>query len=229
MQTQEYAPGRLVDIYGDILYGDMSDPTVLLWHGMQTDSRPAVRPLAETLAEHRLGVVVPDWNSHAADGGRADLMRSVVFARRFAGAADGLTVVGWSMGAAAAAGLTLHATDLQVTLTWTVCLGGAFTAIDPISGLPVRDLLVPDRIGAPFVLLHGVHDDVIPVAATHEFAADLERVGWPVQVVDLDTDHWAIAGARYDATLDQCFAAEDTHSRSVAADVAARIAALLGR
>ncbi|PRC48713.1 esterase, partial [Mycobacterium sp. ITM-2017-0098] len=98
MQTQEYAPGRSVD-----LVGDMSAPTVLLWHGMQTDSRAALRPLAEMLSEHGVGVVVADWNSHADDGGRADLLNSVDFARQFLAAAEGLTLVGWSMGGVAAA------------------------------------------------------------------------------------------------------------------------------
>ena len=224
MQTQEYAPRRSVDVFGDT-----SQPTVLLWHGMQTDSRAAVRPLAEMLAGHGVGVVVPDWNSHAGDGGRTDLLTSVGFASEFAGAAAGLTLVGWSMGGVAAAGLTVHARDFDVSLRHTVCLGGAFTARDPISGKRVTDDLAPARVGAPFTLLHGVHDDVIPVAATNEFAADLDRVGWPVQVVELDTDHWAIAGARYDAAVDQCFAADDARTRSVAADVAARIAALVGR
>jgi dienelactone hydrolase len=194
---------------------------------MQTDSRAAVSPLAEGLAGHHLGVVVPDWNSHADDGGRADLLNSIDFARQFAGAPDGLALVGWSMGAAAAAGLTVHAGDFGVTLTHTVCLGGAFMARDPISGGHVQSDLASVRIGATFTLLHGVHDDVVPLAASTKFAGELERVGWPVDVIELDTDHWAIAGARYDATVDQCFAAEDTQTLSVAADVAARIAALL--
>ncbi|HKI40512.1 MAG TPA: esterase, partial [Mycobacterium sp.] len=45
METVEYAPGRLVDVFGDPL-----QPTVLIWHGMQTDARAAVRPLAGLLA-----------------------------------------------------------------------------------------------------------------------------------------------------------------------------------
>lgn len=224
METQEYAPGRSVD-----LYGDMSEPTVLLWHGMQTDARAAVRPLAEQLAERRFGVVVPDWNSHAADSGRADLLHSVDFARKFAGAADGLALVGWSMGGLAAAGLTLHATDDDLTLTHTVCLGGAFMAKDPISGGSVLDGLAPARVGAPITLLHGVNDDVVPITSSREFAAALDQIGWPVEVVEIDTDHGAIAGARYDATLDCYFPAEDAPTLAVAADVAARIAAALGR
>lgn len=224
METAQYAPGRLVD-----LYGDRSDPTVLLWHGMQTDARAAVGPLAEMLAGHRLGVVAPDWNSHAEDGGRADLVNSVAFARSLPGAAEGLLLVGWSMGAAAAAGLTLHASDFDVTLVHTVCLGGAFTARDPISGASPSDGLRSADVGAPFTLLHGVGDDVVPVTASREFAAELRRAGWPVTLAELDADHGAIAGARYDAAADRYVPASDTPTLAVAADVAARIAAVLGR
>ncbi|MGB3356783.1 MAG: esterase [Mycobacterium sp.] len=224
METQEYAPGRAVD-----LYGEMSEPTVLLWHGMQTDARAAVRPLAERLAERRFGVVVPDWNSHAADGGRSDLLNSAAFARRFTGAADGLGLVGWSMGGLAAAGLTLHATEFDIPLTHTVCLGGAFIAKDPISGGLLLDGPAPGCVGSPITLLHGVDDDVVPVTSSREFAAALGQVGWPVDVVEIDTDHGAIAGARYDAALDCYLPAEDAPTLAVAAEVAALIAGALGR
>lgn len=224
MQTQEYAAGRLVD-----LYGDLAHPMVLVWHGMQTDSRAAVTPLAEKLAEHHLAVVVPDWNSHASDGGRADLLNSVDFARERTAAAGGLILVGWSMGGVAAAGLNLHATDFDVTLEHTVCLAGAFMAKDPISGAPVQDGLSSGRVGAPFTLLHGVRDDVVPLSASRDFATNLEKAGWPVEVVEIDTDHGAIAGAWYDAAADRYLPADDAQTLAVAADVAARIAALVGR
>jgi dipeptidyl aminopeptidase/acylaminoacyl peptidase len=224
MKTQEYAPSRLADLYGDV-----SQPTVLLWHGMQTDARAAVRPLAEALAERRLHVVVPDWNSHAADGGCADLLNSVDFSRQFSGTAAGPILVGWSMGGVAAAGLTVHATDLGVMPAHTVCLGGAFMARDPISGAHVQDALATAHVGGPFTLLHGVRDDVVPLSASKQFAASLERVGWPVEVVELDTDHGAIAGARYDAAADRYDPADDAQTHAVVADVANRIAAVLGR
>jgi dienelactone hydrolase len=224
MQTQEYAKGRAAD-----LFGDMSAPTVLMWHGMQTDSRTALRPLAEMVSGHGLGVVAADWNSHADDGGRSDLLNSVDFARQFAGATKGLTLVGWSMGGVAAAGLTIHAKRFDVSLAHTVCLGGAFMARDPISGEHVVDGLTPEAVGAPFTLVHGVHDDVVPAAASRDFAADLERVGWPVRLIELDTDHGAIAGARYDEAADQYFPGDDVQTRKTAAEVAALIAAAAGR
>jgi dienelactone hydrolase len=224
METAEYAPGRLVD-----LYGDPSDPTVLLWHGMQTDSRGAVVLLAEAIAVHRLFVVAPDWNSHAPDAGRSDLFSSVDFARQHCTDSEHLIVVGWSMGGLAAAGLTLHAEELGGVIGHTVCLAGAFTATDPISGRRLFDDATghgEGRASTPFTLLHGLHDDVVPLTASMTFAASLERAGWPVEVIELDADHGSIAGARYDASADRYAPAEDEQTLAVVHDVAARIAAV---
>ena len=74
VRTVEYAPGRLADVFGD-----STQPTILVRHGMQSDARADVRPHAGLLADHGAAVVVPDWNSHARDGGWADLLGSVDF------------------------------------------------------------------------------------------------------------------------------------------------------
>ena len=229
MTTTEYAPGRSVDLYGRLDHGP--DPTVLLWHGMQTDSRGALAPLATAITGHGLAVAVPDWNSHAPDGGRADLLASVDFARARIGDAGGLVVVGWSMGGVAAAGLTLEAGKLGVPVVHTVCLAGAFAATDPISGRVLTDDLAdrPHERGIPFTLLHGTHDDVVRPSASITFADDLERAGWPVEVVELDADHGSIAGARYDPDTDGYAPAEDPPTLAIARDVAGRIAAVVGR
>ena len=219
MQTVEYAPGRLVDVYGD-----SGQPPVLLWHGMQTDARAAFGPLAGRLAGHGATVVVPDWNSHAADGGRADLLRSLDFTQERAADPDGIVLVGWSMGGVAAAALTLSA---DVQLAHTVCLAGAFVVPDPIFGRRVTDGLSPQRVGTPFTLLHGLADDVVPVTASREFAASLQRVGWPVELVELAADHGSIAGADYDAVADRYQPGKSEQALRVAGEVAARIAATL--
>lgn len=224
VRTTEYAPGRLADVFGD-----PSQPMVLLWHGMQTDARAAVRPLAGLLADHGVAVVAPDWNSHADDGGRADLLRSVDFARSLAGDAHGIVLVGWSLGGAAAAGLTLDIADRDVVVTHTFCLAGAFMAREPITARKVTDELPTDRAGTPFTLLHGLSDDVVPVSASRDFAAALTRIGWPVELVELAADHGSIAGADYDAVADRYEPGQGQPSRRVAAEVAARIAASLRR
>ncbi len=220
MDTVEYAPGRLVD-----LFGDAGRPTVLMWHGQQANARAAMRPLAELVAAHGLRVVVPDWNSHADDGGRKDLSASVQFATGQTADSDGLVLVGWSMGGLAAAGLTLRAADVGVAVAHTVCLAGAFMVPDPISGADLRQLLAKGGRSSPFTLLHGVADDVVPVAASREFASLLEQFEWPVDVVELPADHGSIAGARYDAAADRYAAASDADTLAVADEVAARIAA----
>jgi dipeptidyl aminopeptidase/acylaminoacyl peptidase len=216
VQTVEYAPGRSLD-----LFDDASGPTVLMWHGAQTDGRSAMRPLAELVAGHGLAVVVPDWNSHADDRGRGDLLQSAEFARQHGGS-DGLVLVGWSLGGVAAAGLTIHAAQFNIPVAHTVCLAGAFMVPDPITAEQLPLWLPAQR--SPFTLLHGAADDVVPVEASRSFAATLNDNEWPVELVELPTDHGAIAGARYDSGRDRYFAAEDPAVLAVAADVARRIA-----
>ena len=219
----EYAPGRRADVFGE-----PAQATILLWHGAQTDARAAVGPLAGMLAGHGAVVVAPDWDSHAADGGRADLLRSLDFARDLAADAGRILLVGWSMGGAAAAGVALHATRFEIAPAHTICLAGAFMVPDPISGAPLTEGLAGAEVGSPLTLLHGLADDVVPVAASRDFAADLERLGWPVEVVELAADHGSIAGADYDAGADRYAPATKGPALVVARQVADRIAATLG-
>ncbi|TFV59346.1 alpha/beta fold hydrolase [Mycobacterium sp. PS03-16] len=218
MTTCEYAPGRSAD-----RYGEPDHPTVLLWHGMQTDSRAAVGPLAERLAARGFAVVAADWDSHADDLGRADLLASARFAAGQPGAADGLIVVGWSMGGAAAIGLTLAAAQHGVRVARAVCLGGAFTAPDPFAG--GRLIVAPpsgDR--TPITLVHGASDDVVPPRVSRDFAATLGGAGWAVQYLEIAADHGNIVGARFDAAADRYEPADDADSLAVADSVAALIA-----
>ncbi|QEN16840.1 alpha/beta hydrolase [Mycolicibacterium sp. ELW1] len=218
--TVEYAPGRWAD-----LYGEASAPTALLWHGTQTDSRAAVSVLAEALADRGIGVVAPDWDSHADDGGRADLVGSAEFAHTHGGG-GALIVIGWSLGGAAAAGLTLRAQDFNTPVAQVICLAGAFMVNDPISGRPILELVADGAARTPFTLLSGNADDVVPTSVATEFAVALRAIDWPVQVVELDADHGSIAGARYDRGLDRYDAADDPATRAVVDVVADRIAAI---
>jgi dienelactone hydrolase len=219
MQTVEYAAGRLADVFGE-----PSQPTVLLWHGQQADARSSVRSLAELIAGHGLGVVAPDWNSYAADGGRADLLGSVHFTRDRVDDPDGLVLAGWSMGGLAAAALTIQAQQQGVAFAHTVCLAGAFMIPDPIfKELPAAQLRHA-AYSTPFTLLSGLADRVIPVSVADDFAAALRDADWPVQVVELPADHGSIAGAAYDPVAGRYHSAADARSLAVAADVAAHIA-----
>ncbi|ORW05920.1 alpha/beta hydrolase family protein [Mycobacterium kyorinense] len=223
MQTVEYAPGRLAD-----LVGDADRRAVLIWHGQQSNARAAVRPLAELVAGHGLAVVAPDWNSHAADGGRDDLLRSVEFARQQAPDPDALVLVGWSLGGAAAAGLTAQASRHGLRFAHTVCLAGAFMVPDPITGKQPAAWLTDAQNRSPFTLLHGVADHAVPLQASRDFASALEQNGWPVELAELAADHGSIAGASYDPVADRYSAGRDRDTLAVAADVAARIAAAAG-
>ncbi|WNG87472.1 alpha/beta fold hydrolase [Mycobacterium sp. ITM-2016-00317] len=218
-ETARYAPGRSVD-----LFGDPAAPTVLLWHGTQTDARATVGVLAELLAERGLSVVAPDWDSHSADGGRGDLLESVRFAQSWTDSTEPLMLVGWSLGGIAAAGLTVHAQTHHVALRHTVCLAGAFMAPDPISGRDVAADLAAAAVRTPFTLLHGTADDVVPVEASARFAESLRNAGWPVRMRELTADHGDIAGARYDAAADRYLPADDPATRRTAAEVADLIA-----
>ncbi|KAA0109941.1 esterase [Mycolicibacterium sp. P1-5] len=220
MNTVEYSPGRWADVFGE-----RPAPTALLWHGTQTDSRAAVSVLAEAIAGHGICVIAPDWDSHAADRGRADLLRSSEFAHAHGGG-KGLVVIGWSLGGAAAAGLTLRAPEFHVSVLHAVCLGGAFMVDDPISGGPVLGRIADGAARAPFTLFSGNADDVVPTSVTTEFAAALREINWPVDVVELDADHGSIAGARYDPDLDRYDPADDPATRAVVDVVAERIAAI---
>jgi dipeptidyl aminopeptidase/acylaminoacyl peptidase len=219
LRTVEYAAGRLADVVDE-----PSQPTVLLWHGQQADARGSVRRLAELVAGHGLGVVVPDWNSYADDGGRDDLLRSVHFARERVNDPDGLILVGWSMGGLAGAGLTIHAPRLGLRFAHTVCLAGAFMVRDPIVGRLPATQLDDGAQPTPFTLLHGVDDRVIPTAISQDFASALRQHDWPVTVAELPADHGSIAGAAYDSVNRRYCAADDPGTLAVAADVAAYIA-----
>jgi predicted esterase len=219
MQTVEYAAGRLADVFGE-----PAQPTVLLWHGQQADARASVRALAELIAGHGMGVVAPDWDSYATDGGRADLLASVRFTRERVDNPDAVVLVGWSMGGLAAAGATIQANQLGVAFAHTVCLAGAFMIADPIfNELPAAQLHDAAK-PTPFTLLSGSADPVIPLSVAENFASSLRQHNWPVQVVELPADHGSIAGATYDPVARAYHAADDPRRLAVAADVAARIA-----
>ena len=225
MDTVEYAPGRLADVHRGIRAGH-----VLLWHGRQPDMRNAVAPLAGLIAAHGPTVHAADWDSHAEDGGRSDLLRSLRFVRESveSGGADpnSLVLVGWSLGGTAAAGLTLNARKLSVRVAHTVCLAGGFPAPDPISGVHLTGRLPSSKNPSGFTLLHGIADDVVPVAASRAFGQHLAQAGWPVEVVELPTGHGGIAGAELDPTGDGYQPATGEAARSVTAEVAERIAVL---
>jgi dienelactone hydrolase len=226
METVEYLPGRSADVHRGGSRGH-----VLIWHGRGPDQRPALETLGALLAEHGLTAVVPDWSSENADGGRAELLASLQLTRdlleRDGADPDSLVLVGWSLGGAAAIGVTIDADRLGVRLAHVVGLGnGGYRGDEPITGAPIPAELPRDGGRPPFTLLHGVADDIAPVAGARAFVQQLEQQGWPVELVELPTDHWGIVGTTYVAATDTCMPADDEATRRVVRDVADRIAAV---
>ena len=222
METLEYAPGRPADLHAGTGAGH-----VLLWHGRGPNERGVLSTLARLIAERGPTVVVPDWSSESDDGGRADLLRSLRFARELVEAdgldPDSLDLVGWSLGGTAAAGLTINARRLGVGVARTVCLAGGFVAPDPISGQVLTGDLLTSPSSSPFTLIHGIADDVAPVAMSRAFAQVLEQSQWPVELVELPTDHFGIVGTAYEAATDTCQPATDEKTLAVVAEVSDRI------
>ena len=222
METLEYAPGRPADLHAGTGAGH-----VLLWHGRGPNERRVLSTLARLVAERGPTVVVPDWSSEADDGGRADLLRSLRFTRELVEAdghdPDSLVLVGWSLGGTAAAGLTINARRLGVGVARTVSLAGGFVAPDPISGQVLTADLVTSSSSSPFTLIHGIADDVAPVAMSRAFAQVLEQSQWPVELVEVPTDHFGIVGTTYEAANDTCQPSTDEKTLAVVAEVAERI------
>jgi dienelactone hydrolase len=222
VETVEYAPGRLADLHPGAGTGH-----VLIWHGRGPNERGALAMLAGLVAERGPTVVVPDWSSEAEDGGRSDLLQSLRFTREAieasGGDADSLVLVGWSLGGTAAAGLTIHARRLGVGVARTVCLAGGFVAPDPISGEVLAGSIPMIDATTPFTLIHGVADDTAPVSMSRAFAQALERSQWPVELIELPTDHWGIVGTTYDEASDTCSPATEEMTLAMVAEVAGHI------
>lgn len=187
----EYAPGRHLDIFGE-----PSTHTVLLWHGSGPNERAVLSPLAAMVAARGVRVLVPDWDSTAADGGRADLLRSVTYARELG---NPFVVAGWSLGGTAAASLALHARRLGLGFVPAVCLAGAFAATDPLSGTPFASIAPSPRNTGSIRLIHGTLDDVADVAGSRVFTAVLRHAGWDTGLTELPVDHAGIVGTTYEA------------------------------
>ncbi|MBC7594990.1 MAG: esterase [Kineosporiaceae bacterium] len=201
--TVEYAPGRPIDIYGPA-----AATTVLLWHGSGPNERDVLAPLATAVADRGVLVLVPDWDSTKPDGGHADLLRSVKFARERGDSR--LVVAGWSLGGTAAASLAINARKLGLDSVPAVCLAGAFLTTDPLSGQPFTSFEPSPRAPGSIRLVHGTRDDIVDIAGSRAFAAALQSAGWEADLTELDTDHAGIVGAEFVAERSRCVPSQDT-------------------
>ena len=214
-----YGHGKLLDIYRPERPDGTAAPTLLLWHGVGTDERDVLEPLATAAAAHGVTVVVPDWRSDASDEGRAHLLASLAFTRERAGELGGLgddaiVLAGWSRGGRCAAAVAVRP---DVVGDWrpraVVCLASSYTAAAATTGSsPLADLAAGRAAPVPFFLLHGTEDTVVPVSASREWVAALTIAGWPVRLQELPTDHAGVVLTEYDPVLGRCRRATASHA-----------------
>jgi predicted esterase len=165
-----------------------------------------------------VAVLVPDWESEVADGGRAYLLASLDFARRLArdrqaelatGPDGGFVLAGWSRGSRMAASLALNP---ETVGGWrpsaVVCLAGGFrraTVMSPVGNGPIADIARPAApTPVPFHLVHGARDTRVDIQLARDFAAAAADQGWPVGLAEPDTDHAGIVMTEWDAAARRC-------------------------
>lgn len=121
-----------------------SQPIVLVWLDPAQTSDDTRALLAEVPAE----LLVEHWDPNVDDSGRTQLLASVRDARDRitdqGGNPDDLTVVGFGLGAVAAAGLARYARRLGIGLGRVIAVAGAWDEPDPFSGTPIKD--IPNRV-----------------------------------------------------------------------------------
>lgn len=210
MTTQEYAPGRHVEVVGLPERG-----IVLLWHGMSVDHGSCLLPLARRLADGGVMALAVDWDPTAADGGRSDLLSSVRHARDTATLhgidPDDLVVVGWSLGGTAAVSLAVHAKRLGIDLGGVVLVApaGSPQMVDPISGSRLPTPLPPGEGRCRVDVVYGTADTVTPPDVVSGLELRLRAAGWSTSLHAVDTDHGGVVGARYHPRTEQYLPSTD--------------------
>jgi acetyl esterase/lipase len=221
--TEEYAPGRLVDIHGE-----GQDGVALLWHGRGPNERAALAPLARLITLSGVRVLAADWDSTATDHGRADVLGSLAHARRTAadlGIDPGdVVVAGWSLGATAALSLAVAPDGPNHTVL--LAPGDGPRAVSAVTGSPLPEVFPAPADRRTIDILHGSRDDISHPALVHGLAARLRVSGWAPTVTELAVDHSGIVGLAIDPETDEYIAAHDpivleATEQAVAAIVAA--------
>lgn len=209
-------------------------PTVLLWHGVGPDERDILSPLARTAAARGLLVLVPDWRSDAADGGRAQLLESLSFVREEAaglgGDGESFVLAGWSAGAGAALGVALRP---QITPgrrpRAVVAMAGRYDLPARTTGsAPLADLAAGLDPAVPVHLVHGSRDTVLDARHSRDLAGALRAAGRAVTLQEPDTDHAGVIMTEYDPAVDRCVPTTAEHALRAGRLVAGVLAAAGG-
>jgi len=214
-----YGPsGKQLDVYRPAGASSGPAPTVLLWHGIGPDERDVMEPLARTAAERGLLVLVPDWRSDAADGGRAHLLESLAYARKEAGGLggeeDSYVLAGWSAGAGAALGIALRP---ELADGWrpraVVGVAGRYDLPARTTGTaPLADLTAGRDPAVPVHLVHGSRDTVVAAHYSHDLTEALRAASRTVTLQEPETDHAGVIMTEYDPAADRCVPTTAEHA-----------------
>ncbi|MGA5821662.1 alpha/beta hydrolase [Kitasatospora sp. NPDC094028] len=209
-ETTPYTDDRLADLHQPPAGTAGPAPVVLLWHGSGPDERDVLRPLARAAADLGLLVVVPDWRPDRADGGRADLLASLAFARRNAGAHGGdprrLVLAGWSLGAKEAVALATHPdTPAELRPAAVVGVAGRYDTPAATTGEPALTVLAARPSPVPVHLVHGAADEVVAAEHSRELRAAVPRARY----LELPTDHAGVVMTVYSPEARRCVPATD--------------------
>ena len=210
--------GKLLDIYRPAALTGLA-PLVLLWHGRGPDERDVLSPLAREAAAKGLTVVVPDWRSDAADGGRAHLQESLEFARGHAADLGGdparFVLAGWSLGGRAAMGVAMHP---EIAGDWrpgaVVGIASSYRTAALTTGTNPLDDLTGPVSPLPVYLIHGIGDTVVDVRHSRELFTKMRERNWPVSINTPESDHAGVVMTEYDPRLGQCRLAKGVHGSS---------------
>ncbi|MQS15431.1 alpha/beta hydrolase fold domain-containing protein [Streptomyces kaniharaensis] len=206
-----YADGRPMDVHrppAGTAGAAGPVPVVLLWHGRGPDERDVLRPLAREAAGYGLLVLVPDWRSDRADGGRAELLASLAHAREAApalgGDPDRLVLAGWSMGGREAVAVAVaDATPAELRPVAAVGIASSYDRPAVTTGEAPLDVLAGRPAPVPLWLVHGTADEVLGAEHTRR----LSTVAPTARLYELPTDHAGVVMTEYDPAADRCLPA----------------------
>ncbi|MEU4117225.1 alpha/beta hydrolase [Kitasatospora sp. NPDC028055] len=224
-----YADGRLLDVHRPTATGSGPAPVVLLWHGSGPDERDVLHTLAQEAAGLGLLVLVPDWRPDRADGGRADLLASLAFARRnaaaYGGDPDRFVLAGWSLGGREAVAVATHPnTPAELRPTAAVGMASAYGRPAVTTGDVPLDHLAVDPSPVPVLLVLGTADEVVPAELTRQ----LHAVVPGAELLELPTDHAGVVMTAYDPGANRCLPATDPATLAAGRRTAALLARAAG-
>ena len=229
-QAVPYADGRLLDVHRPTTTAGGPAPVVLLWHGSGPDERDVLHTLAQEAAGLGLLVFVPDWRPDREDGGRADLLASLAFARRNAAAYGGdpecFVLAGWSLGGREAVAVATHpGTPADLRPTAAVGIASAYGRPAATTGDIPLDHLAEGPSPVPIWLVLGTEDEVVPGRLTHQLHAAVPAS----ELLELPTDHAGVVMTIYSPEANRCLPATDPATLAAGrrtADVLARAAGI---